>query len=350
MREPLITNSDTLSRSTAVGSVGHAHVRSAAEVRPRVVVHKLPAAADELRTLHAGLLAAEPRIASKYFYDRAGCALFSDICGLPEYYLTRTEAAIFYSHWRAIASQLPRGGQWLDVGCGDGRKSYPWLAATAARRYIGIDFAYDGLVHTVDAAGRSLPNIDCLGIATDLSQPFELRPLLAERAAWPPVFFYPGSSLGNFEATGAAALLRNIRAHLDDDGALLMGVDLLKPVRLLEAAYNDSQGVTAAFNRNILRVANRLAGTDFDPGQFEHCAHFAADAGRIEMRLRAREAQTVRIGHRCRRFTPGETILTEYSHKYSIDGVIAMLKTAGFGRHSFWTDPRDWFGIFLARP
>jgi dimethylhistidine N-methyltransferase len=316
----------------------------------RIVQHNLPDAASELRELQSSLLSPEARIPSKYFYDDTGCALFANICRLPEYYLTRTEATIFARHGRQIAACLPQGAQWFDLGCADGRKSYPWLEAIAARRFIGVDFARDGLVQAIDNAGRSFRDIECLGVVTDLSLPLELQSILAERPTWPPVFFYPGSSLGNFTSATAVALLTTIREHLDDGGALLIGVDLVKDTAILEAAYDDDQGVTAAFNRNILRVVNRLVDADFDPDEFEHCAQFTAEASRIELRLRARQPQTVRIGRQMRHFAAGEPILTEYSHKYSVDGFIAMLDAAGFSRHHAWTDERGWFGVFLALP
>ena len=326
------------------------HGRHEAEGPTRLVKHFVPAEADELLSLQAGLLAPEARIASKYFYDTTGCALFADICRLPEYYLTRTEAAIFTSQRRHIARHLPSGCQWLDLGCGDGRKSHPWLEETAARRFIGVDAAQDSLVQAVEDTARAFSDIECLGVVTDLSLPLQLQPILAECATWPAVFFYPGSSLGNFSSDGAVSLLTSIREHLDHRGALLIGLDLLKDEQYLEAAYDDRNGVTAAFNRNILNVVNRIADADFEPERFEHRAIVNRDAGRVEMRLHAREAMHVRIGRRTRQFACGESILTEYSHKYSVDGVFTMLDDAGFGRHHVWTDEHGWFGVFLAQP
>lgn len=335
---------------TDIGSANAVRARGAAQQDKRLIQHRLPDAASELRALHAGLLAPQARIASKYFYDATGCGLFADICRLPEYYVTRTEAAIFASHQRQIAIHLPKNVQWLDVGCGDGLKSHPWLKATAARRFIGVDVAQESLLHAIEDAARSFLDLECLGVVADLSLPFELQPILAERTEWPAVFFYPGSSLGNFSPEGAVSLLSTIRAHLNDRGALLIGVDLVKEPEFLEAAYNDKQGVTAAFNRNILHVVNRLTDADFDPDKFAHSAHFAADAGRIEMRLVAREPMSVHIGQEVRHFEIGEAILTEYSHKYTVEGFVTMLDRAGYGRQHIWTDERGWFGVFLAQP
>jgi len=316
----------------------------------RILVSDLPDPVDERQTVLADLLAPEARIASKYFYDPAGCELFAEICRLPEYYLTRTEVAIFARYRRQIAAYLPMGAQWLDLGCGDGRKSHPWLDAIMARRFIGVDIAHQDLVQAVDSVARSHRGIECLGVVTDLSRPLRLQALLYERAAWPTVVFYPGSSLGNFTPAAAIELLTGIREHLDDRGALLIGVDLVKETQFLEAAYDDDQEVTAAFNRNILRVVNRLADADFDPDQFDHWATFAADASRIEMRLRARRPLTVHIGPHLRHFAAGETILTEYSYKFTVAGFVAMLDAAGFSRQHIWTDQRGWFGVVLAQP
>ena len=316
----------------------------------RIIVHALPHAESELSALRDCLLRPQARIAPKFFYDTAGCALFAEICRLPEYYLTRTEDTIFKRHRQQIAACVPAQAQWVDLGCGDGAKSRQWMDASAARRFVGVDIAHDCLAGAVDAMERQFPLLECLGIVTDLALPLRLHPILAERPAWPAVFFYPGSSLGNFTPAAAAALLRAIRGHMDGSGCLLIGIDLVKEAALLEAAYNDAQGVTAAFNRNILRVVNRLLGANFDPDGFEHCAHFAAATGRIEMRLRARAAQAVRIGRDIRHFAAGETILTEYSHKYTVDGFLALLGAAGFSRLRLWTDEQSWFGVFLAQP
>jgi dimethylhistidine N-methyltransferase len=316
----------------------------------RIVRHRLPDAAGELVQLRAGLLGTPARIEPKYFYDDAGCALFGAICDLPEYYLTRTEAAIFQRYRRQIAAQLPAALQWVDLGCGDGHKSRAWIRATGARRFVGVDIADGCLATTVDGMEAHFPQLECVGVVTDLSAPLGLQSLLAERPDWPPVFFYPGSSLGNFTPPAALRLLRGIRDHLGDEGGLVIGVDLVKDARRLEAAYDDSRGVTAAFNLNVLEVVNRLLDADFEPDRFEHCARFDAAASRIEMHLRARETHRVRIGTAQREFAAGETILTEYSHKYTVEGLARLLADAGFSRRRVWTDDRQWFAVALARP
>ena len=304
--------------------------------------------AEEMRQLKNGLLAGNARIDSKYFYDATGCALFNAICTQPEYYLTRTEAKFFAEHRAEIQWHLPIGAQWIDLGCGDGLKSQPWIAALRARRYLGIDIASEALEKALGRMKALFPTVECTGVLCDFSRSLVLDDVIGERPDLTPVLFYPGSSLGNFTASQAFALLTSFRENLAPHGLLLIGVDLVKDARLLEAAYDDAQGVTAAFNRNVLRVVNRLLDADFDPKKFEHCAHFNRRAARMEMRLRATVEHRVRIGRDARKFREGESILTEYSHKYTIDGFGELLSKAGFARPRVWTDEAGWFGVFLA--
>jgi dimethylhistidine N-methyltransferase len=316
----------------------------------------------------AGLLAKPATSSPKFFYDEQGSALFTAICSLAEYYPTRTEAGIFERRRAEIAHQLPRGAQWIDLGCGDGMKARGWLEPTAAARYVGVDIA-DAWLRSALAAlaatlakdgvsfGTSGDAIDVLGVVADFTRPFDLHDVLAETPDLPPVFFYPGSSIGNFVADDARAFLASVRDHIERHpargGKLLIGIDLVKDRATLEAAYADALGVTAAFNRNVLRVANTLLDADFDPAAFDHRAVFDEVFGRVEMQLVSRRAQTVRIGDTACTFAEGETIVTEYSHKYTIEGFTALLASAGFAvghRLHCWRDPRDWFGVFVAEP
>ena len=188
-------------------------------------------------------------------------------------------------------------------------------------------------------------------MVSDFTQHLDLSQLIGERPEAPPVFFYPGSSIGNFTRPDALRLLRSIRAQCGTHGRLLICVDLLKPRDVLEAAYDDALGVTAAFNLNVLDVVNRELGADFECDRFAHRALFDSQHGRIEMHLVAQCDQDVRLGERAvRHFNEGEHVLTEYSHKYSTTEFGAMLAEAGFGRFEVWTDPKDWFGVFLAEP
>ena len=320
---------------------------------PRIVMLRRRDDDDGAAGLLAGLLDARAHTDPKFFYDAQGCALFDAICQLDEYYPTRTEAGIVAQYRGEIARQIPRGAQWVDLGAGDGAKAREWLSAICARRYLGVDIAEVWLAPAVERIDAAFERVEAIGVVADLTEPLALHALLAERADAPPVFFYPGSSIGNFTPPRALELLRAIRAHCGDGGRLLIGVDLVKDVRVLEAAYDDALGVTAAFNRNVLRVANRLLGADFDPDGFEHVARFDAIESRIEMRLHARHEQTVRFTrpqHAERTFAAGEIIVTEYSYKYTPQTFGTLLKQAGFAASRMWTDESTGFGVFLAAP
>ena len=343
--------------------------------RLRVVVQTTVAEAGDRAEFSAGLLATPARISPKFFYDEQGSALFTAICELDEYYPTRTEAAIFDDQRAAIARALPPHSQWIDLGCGDGAKARGWLDPAQVSRYVGVDIAEPWLRASLaslaskrasrarerefgrgpDRAHESA--LEIVGVVTDFTRPFDLHALLAEQPDLPPVFFYPGSSIGNFAHDEARAFLASVREHIErhtsGSGKLLIGVDLVKDRDVLRAAYDDALGVTAAFNRNVLRVANRLLDADFDPAAFEHRAVFDEIESRIEMQLVSAHAQTVRIGSDARCFADGEVIVTEYSHKYTIEGFSALLGASGFatgGRLRRWTDARGWFGVFAAEP
>ena len=321
--------------------------------------------------LRAGLLARPSRSSPKFFYDRQGSALYAAICELDEYYPTQTEAWIFDTHREAIARALPADSQWIDLGCGDGAKARRWLDPAQVRRYVGVDIAEPWLRASLatlasERTRRPTPRaqsgaLDIVGVVTDFTRPFDLHALLGEEPGMPPVFFYPGSSIGNFTHDDARAFLASVREHIERHpdidgnvrGKLLIGVDLVKDREVLRAAYDDALGVTAAFNRNVLRVANRLLDADFDPNTFGHRAVFDEAASRIEMQLVSSRAQTVRIGRDARHFEDGEVIVTEYSHKYTVESFSALLEAAGYaagGRLQCWTDERDWFGVFVAEP
>lgn len=305
----------------------------------------------EKAQLLSGLLSPQAHIDPKYFYDDLGCELFTQICELDEYYPTRTEASIFENCRLEIAAALPDAAQWVDLGCGDCAKSARWLEHVAPTRLVGVDIAGDFLQSSLTGVAARYPDIDCVGVVSDFTQAMDIRDLIGERPDAPPVFFYPGSSIGNFDRPHALRFLRSIRQHCGQHGRLLIGVDLVKNRDILEAAYDDAQGVTAAFNLHVLEVVNRELNADFDAARFRHRAVFDADQQRIEMQLVVKKEQSVRFaGEATRRFTEGEHVLTEYSHKYTIDGFGAMLREAGFDRYQVWTDPRQWFGVFLAEP
>jgi dimethylhistidine N-methyltransferase len=323
----------------------------AANQGPLVTVDGVAPAGERRAQLLAGLLAEPATVSPKFLYDEQGSALYEAICALDEYYPPRVEAAILEAHAASIAAALPHGGQWVDLGCGDGRKSWRWIRALALRRYIGVDIAEPWLRESLVRAAREFAGVAFDGIVTDFTRGLAIERILRQRPELPTVFFYPGSSIGNFDRAQALELLRSVRRHLGPDDRLLIGVDGLKPEAALVAAYDDALGVTAAFNRNVLRVANRELGADFDPAAFRHEALFDRAARRIEMRLVARTPQRVRLGDAAERvFAAGEAIVTEHSYKYDADAFRALLHDAGFGRLHHWSDARQWFHVFVAEP
>jgi dimethylhistidine N-methyltransferase len=317
------------------------------------IVNRLDVDLDRERDeLIAGLTASPAAIAPKYFYDRVGCALYRAICELPEYYPTRTEQAIFLRHRDAIADAIGRGGQFVDLGAGDCRKARSWLPLVAPSRYLAVDIAADAIAAALATMAPEFPEVEMVGIVTDFTRGLDLEGDLAtDGAAVPATFFYPGSSIGNFGPAEALAFLaaihRHCRAHVDS--GLLIGVDTRKDPRRLAAAYDDAVGVTAAFNRNVLRHVNRLIGSDFRPEAFAHRGFWDEAAGRVEMHLEATTTQTVTFAGRARRFAAGERIHTENSYKYAPAEFASLLSGAGFRRHRCWQDDAGDFAVFHAR-
>ncbi|WP_293374490.1 L-histidine N(alpha)-methyltransferase [Nevskia sp.] len=321
---------------------------------PRIVELHAVNAADDAARLLAGLLARDARTDPKFFYDAQGSALFDAICHLDEYHPTRIEAAIFRDARVAIAREIgrefPAGYQWVDLGCGDAAKSRDWLAAVAPRRYVGVDIAEAWLAPAVARIAEAFPDLDAIGVVADLARPLTLAPVLNE-VAEAPLFFYPGSSIGNFEPPRAVAMLKALRQLGGGRGGVLIGVDCESDPQRLEAAYDDALGVTAAFNRNVLRVANRVLGADFDLRAYAHRAWFNEVDSRVEMHLVARSPQTVRFQrpHPAERdFEADEVIVTEYSCKYTPASFAALLDAAGFRRQRVWQDPAQRFAVVLA--
>lgn len=305
--------------------------------------------ADPARdALLAGLCAPRARIAPKFFYDALGSTLFDAITELDEYYPTRTERAILRAREREIAAAFgPDGCTLIDLGAGNGEKAAGLFAALRPRAYVAVDISVDYLRHSLEALQRRFPHIAMTGVGADLARPLALP---AHVGGPRRLFFYPGSSIGNFTPDEAQRFLAGLRAHLDDSGALLIGIDLAKDAATLEAAYDDPLGVTAAFNLNVLRRANRIAGTDFVLADWRHVAFFDGTHSRIEMHLEARRALRVSWPGGERRFAAGERIHTENSYKYRLADFVALLGRAGFALQASWTDERDWFAVLMARP
>ena len=293
----------------------------------------------------AALLAPQASIAPKYFYDALGSRLFEAITELDEYYPTRTEAEIFATHGAALRDACGTGAILVDLGAGNCAKATRLFPLLAPKRYVAIDVSVDFLRVSLDRVQHENPHLDVVGVGQDFSSGLDLPAVLLDDGA--PLFFYPGSSIGNFSRDEAFAFLRRIHG-LADGGGLLIGVDLVKPRSVLEAAYDDALGVTAAFNLNALRHLDAAIGSDFAPRQWRHVAFYDAAASRIEMHLEAREALVVRWPGGERRFAAGERIHTENSYKYTESGFASLLRDAGFREPRAWTDANGWFAVFHA--
>ena len=312
---------------------------------PRFIQRYHADSAVERAQAQAGL-AAEPASASpKHFYDSLGSRLFEAITELPEYYPTRTEAAIVAQHGAEMALRIGAGSALLDLGAGNCAKAQALFPLLEPRRYIAVDISVDFLHDALRRIQREHPQLDVTGLGLDFSSALDLPEglLAGER----PVFFYPGSSIGNFAPVEALVFLRDVRLHATG-GGLLIGVDLVKPADVLQAAYDDPVGVTAAFNRNLLRRLNQLIDSDFNPAQWDHVGLYNAGLSRIEMHLQARETLVVRWPDGSRRFMAGERLHTENSYKYTLAGFRDLLLQAGFDEPQHWTDARDWFAVFWA--
>jgi dimethylhistidine N-methyltransferase len=293
----------------------------------------------------AALLAARPSIAPKWFYDALGSRLFEAITELDEYYPTRTEAAIFAARGAELRAAFGSGSVLVDLGAGNCAKAVSLFPVLQPRRYVAVDISVEFLRAALGQVQREHPDLDVVGLGQDFSTALDVPEDVLEGG--PPLFFYPGSSIGNFTREQAFAFLRRIHARARG-GGLLIGVDLVKPKPVLDAAYDDALGVTAAFNLNALRHLNLGVGTDFDPRQWRHVAFYDENEARIEMHLEARQALVVRWPGAERRFAAGERIHTENSHKYTVEGFAALLRDAGFRQPRVWTDPKGWFALFGA--
>lgn len=305
------------------------------------------AAADDLAN---GLLAAHASIAPKYFYNTLGSKLFEAITLLDEYYPTRTEAAIFEANFHHIAQAIEEAGIsnacLIDLGAGNCAKSAALIPHLKPQQYVPVDISVDFLR---DAAGKlqaSFPTLNIVGVGMDFSGSLQLPKAVQNNNR---VFFYPGSSLGNFAPDEALRFLQQIANPAQGNASgLLLGIDLVKDAAVLQAAYDDAPGVTAAFNKNVLLNINDLLGSDFDLRQWRHVALFNAEQSRIEMHLETTTNTTVCWPGHERRFAAGERIHTENSYKYTLESMTALLKKAGFSKVQHRTDAQGRFGVFWA--
>ena len=296
-----------------------------------------------MQDMQAALSQTPKSISPKYFYDQAGSALFDRICELPEYYPTRTELSILQTHAADMAKQMGEHADIIEFGAGSLQKIRLLLnAASKPARYVPMDISGAHLQSASAALQNEFKDLLIQPMVADYTSDWQLPSPLP--GAGKRVAFFPGSTIGNFSPQQALAFFRNCAQHLRG-GALLLGVDLIKSPDVLHAAYNDAQGVTAAFNLNLLARANRELGCDFDLSQFAHSAFYNAPLQRIEMHLLSLRSQTVHLNGSAYAFNEGETLHTEYSHKFTIAGVQQAAQSAGLQAGSVWTDPQHLFGL-----
>jgi dimethylhistidine N-methyltransferase len=291
-------------------------------------------------------LSESPRmLPCKFFYDEHGAELFQKICELPEYYITRTEIEILRLHGAEMANALGPQIELIGLGTGAGTKTRILLEELRDPVvYVPIDISNEQLEKSSARFRKMFPALQILPVAADYLEPFELP--LPRKLSSRSVIYFPGSTIGNFDPDGAGEFLSRLAELAGDGGGLLIGVDLQKDRHLIEAAYNDSAGVTAQFNKNLLARINRELGGDFDLAHWQHYAIYSPAEGRIELYLISEVDQTVKIGGRAFQFHAGEKILTEYSYKHTIGGFITLARQAGFRFEQVWTDDARWFGVF----
>ncbi len=304
-----------------------------------------PTTSDLLSDVIAGLSSDPRTLPCKYFYDERGAALFQKICELPEYYITRTEIDILDRHRAEIASQLGPNIELIGLGTGAGTKTRILIEALQKpAAYVPIDISEKQLRKSSMLFRKIFPNLEILPVCADYLLPVAL-PSPRHKVARKVVYF-PGSTIGNFEPNEALEFLRRVANVSGRGGGLLVGADLQKDQNVIEAAYNDSAGITAEFNLNLLAHINREIGANFDLSRWQHRAIYNPEVGRIEMYLISATDQDVRIQGREFHFRAGERILTEHSYKHTPEGFIAVARKAGFDFVKLWTDEARLFGVF----
>jgi dimethylhistidine N-methyltransferase len=318
--------------------------------RSTIAVQDLkPSAPDQFRAdVLRGLRLAEKELPCKYFYDAAGSQLFEQICELDEYYLTRTELAIMQRHAREMADAVGRNCLLIEYGSGSSIKTRLLLDHLRdPAGYVPIDISCEHLEETALELGRQYPCLTIMPLCADFAT---LSKFPANGKAARKVVYFPGSTIGNFTPSEAIRLLRQTAQLCEPGGGVLLGADLRKDPRVLHAAYNDSKGVTAAFNLNLLARINRELGADFQLDQFWHHAPYNPRDGRIEMYLISRRTQRVRIAGEDVALREGEAIRTELSYKYTMSGLAEIATAAGFEVKQNWNDENDHFTVrYLAR-
>lgn len=307
-----------------------------------------PKTGDFYEEVLHGLRQSQKTLPCKYFYDARGSHLFDQICELDEYYPTRTELAIMRDNIAEMAALLGPNVCLVEYGSGSSLKTRLLLdAARDLAAYVPVDISREHLRRTADELARAYFPLEVRPVCADYTQAFSLP--VGSRADLVPVAYFPGSTIGNFHRPAARAFLGGVARLVGPGGGLLIGVDLKKDTPLLERAYNDRAGVTAAFNLNVLTRINRELGGNFHLDCFEHYAFYNEWAGRIEMHLTSLRDQQVHIGNAPICFDADETIHTECSYKYSLDDFAALASSASWSVERVWTDDRQMFSVQYLR-
>jgi dimethylhistidine N-methyltransferase len=318
-------------------------MRSPSEVRLQLRDHH-PAHEPFVANVLKGLQGSPKRISPMYFYDALGSELFDRICELKEYYPTRTELRILEQHGNDIARCIGDDTLLVEFGSGSSMKTrllldrLPSLAA-----YVPVDISRSHLMNAAHSISESYPHLEVMPVCADFTRPF-LLPTPA-KAVSRVVVFFPGSTIGNFDPPAALNLLRVMRGVAGPTGGLVVGTDLVKDVNVLVRAYDDAEGVTAAFNLNVLRRFNSEMGANFDLEQFRHRAVWNEAASRIEMHLVSQRQQTVVLAGETLEFEADEAIVTEHCHKYTVAGFARQAARAGWKAHAHWLDDRAYFSV-----
>jgi dimethylhistidine N-methyltransferase len=302
-----------------------------------------PDLGDFREALVHGLSAPRKAIPCRFLYDAKGSALFDRICELPEYYPTRTELLILKTYAHEIAERAGPHAQMIELGGINSSKARILLdALDRPAAYVPVDISREHLKASTHAIGAERPELAVMAVCADYTQPFRLPEIPGGGMR---LGFFPGSTIGNLQPDEAIGFLESWAERLGPGGAMVVGVDLRKDPAILEPAYDDAQGVTAQFSKNLLVRANRELGADFDLDAFAHRARYDVASGRIEIHLQSLEDQTVRIGMAAFRFRRGERVHIEDSYKYSVEGFRGIARAAGFRPAAVWTDPDRLFSV-----
>ena len=297
--------------------------------------------------LLSGLIREQKYINPKYFYDEHGSKLFEDITSLPEYYPTRTEIDILRTNAHSITKCTGKNCQLIEPGAGSCEKVTHLLETMRPCAFLPQDISADFLHQTATRLRQKYQWLNVTPLPGDFHDEINLPANLPKSKR---VVFYPGSTIGNFEPTQAAAFLSRMRKLIGEEGGIIIGVDLQKDLSVLNAAYNDNQGITAEFNLNILKHVNRLLKTNFEPNNFKHKAFYNEDCHRIEMHLESRIEQKIDCQDQVLRLDKGETIHTENSYKYTLESFSQLAKCAGLKIRQSWLDENQLFSVHYLEP